>query len=120
VSETTPPKATTKPPEAAPDPVKEVLQAEEKRLAYEENLKRLAAERDAAAAVVVQYEKDVLAFKNPFRPPAKLTPEQSAEIKGMDGVARVQWGERLIADAKAKLEAAQKAYDDAKANPPAD
>jgi hypothetical protein len=67
---------------------------------------------------VVQCEKDALAFKNPFLPRPKLEAESAEKVKEMDGTARVQWADNRIAEAKAALEKAQSAYDDAKANPP--
>jgi multidrug efflux pump subunit AcrA (membrane-fusion protein) len=99
------------------DPVKAVLADEEQRVEREQLIARLAAERDAAAAVVLRREKDLLAFKNPFLPRPQLAADEAAEIKGLGGAARARWADRRVADAKAKLEEAQKAYDAAKANP---
>ena len=104
--------------EAETDPVKAVLGGEERRKEYEQTLARLASERDAAAEAVAQCEKDALAFKNPFLPRPKLAAESAEKVKEMDGAARVQWADNRIAEAKAALEKAQAAYDDAKANPP--
>lgn len=100
---------------AQPDPVKEVLAEEAQRVEREQMIVRLAAERDAAADVVARRQKDLLAFKNPFLPRPQLTPEEADEIKGLGGAARAQWAERRVDDAKALLDAAQKAYDDARA-----
>jgi len=104
--------------ETETDPVKAVLGGEERRKEHEQTLARLAAERDAAAEAVAQCEKDALACKNAFMPRPKLAAESAEKVKDLDGAARVQWADNRIAEAKAALEKAQKAYDDAKANPP--
>lgn len=100
----------------APDPVKELFAEEARRVEREQTLVRLASERDAAAAVVAQRQKDLLALKNPFLPRPQFTPDESTAIKGLGGAARARWAEGRVAEANALLEAAQKAYDDAKAN----
>lgn len=106
------------PSETAPDPLTVMQEAETRRLEYEQSLPRLASERDAAAEVVVRRQKDLLAFKNPYLPRPQLAPDEADEIKGMGGAERAKWAEGRLADAKVVLEAAQKAYDDAKASPP--
>jgi len=108
----------TPPPEPAPDPLRVMQDAEARRLDYEQSLARLAAERDAAAELVARREKDLLALKNPYLARPKLAPDEAEEIKGMGGAERVAWAEGRVSDAKAAQEAALKAYDDAKANPP--
>jgi multidrug efflux pump subunit AcrA (membrane-fusion protein) len=114
-----PPRAKPRAPEpmATPDPVKSVLAEEARRVEREQLVARLETEREAAAAIVARREKDLLAFKNPFLPRPQLTADESAEIEGLGGAARAKWAERRVAEAKAQLELAQKAYDDAKANP---
>lgn len=102
---------------AAPDPVKELFAAEARRVERERTIARLASERDAAAAVVAQRQKDLLALKNPFLPRPQFTFDESTAIKGLGGAARARWAEGRVAEAQALLDAAQKAYDDAKANP---
>ena len=110
------PPAPAPPPKlVTPDPVKVLLAEESQRVEREAMIVRLAAERDAAAAVVARRQKDLLAFKNPFLPRPQLTPEEAEEIRGLGGAARAQWAERRVADASAALAAAQKAYDDATA-----
>lgn len=101
---------------AIPDPVKELFAGEARRVEREQTIARLASERDAAAAVVAQRQKDLLALKNPFLPRPQFTPEESTEIKGLGGAARARWAEGRVAEANTLLEAAQKAYDSAKAN----
>lgn len=107
-----------KAPEPPPDPVKSMFEAEQRRADYEKNLANLAAQRDAAAAAVTQSEKDLLAFMNPYLPRPQLATESAEKIKDMDGAARADWARSKIDDAKAALVTAQKAYDDAAANPP--
>jgi hypothetical protein len=68
---------------------------------------------------LVKAQKDLLAFRNPYLARPVLTPEESSKTQGLNGAERVQWAEGRVADAIAALETAQKAYDDAKANPPA-
>jgi hypothetical protein len=116
---TTDVKAKPHPPEplATPDPLKAVLAEEARRVEHEQLIVRLESERDAAVALVARREKDLLAFKNPFLPRPQLTGDEAAEIEGLGGAARAQWAERRVAEAKKQLEAAQKALDDAKANP---
>jgi len=105
------------PREPAPDPLKAMQEAEARRLEYAQSLPRLASERDAAAESLARRQKDLLAFKNPFMPRPQLAPDEAEEVRGLGGAARVAWAEGRVADATAVLEAAQKAYDDAKANP---
>ena len=106
------------PPEPAPDPVKWMQETEARRVEYEKSLVQLAADRDAAKDVVARAERDLLAFRNPYLARPVLTPGEAAEIQGLNGVDRVKWAEARLAGAIASLESAQKAYDDAKANPP--
>ena len=110
--------AASPPTEPPPDPVKQLFESEARRVEYEQKLAGLLAARDAAAADVTQREKDLLAYKNPYLPRPKATAEEAEALKGKGGADRAQWAEAQIADAKAKLEAAQKAYDDARLNPP--
>jgi hypothetical protein len=109
-----------KPAEPAPDALKWMQESEARRVAYEQSLTRLAAERDAAAEIVARRQRDVLAFKNPYLARPKLSPDEAEEIRGMDGIARVKWAQDHLDAAKATLDAAQAAYDDAKASPPHD
>jgi hypothetical protein len=106
------------PPEPAPDPLKWLQETEARRVEYEKSLVQLAADRDTAKDLVARAERDLLAFRNPYLARPVLTPDQAAEIQGMNGIDRVKWAEARLAGAIAALESAQKAYDDAKANPP--
>jgi len=85
---------------------------------YQRRLTQLQSSLDDARAAVAKRERDLLAFKNPFLPRPVLAPEEAQAISGMDGAARVKWADERLAEAHATLEAAQKSYDDAKANPP--
>jgi hypothetical protein len=93
-------------------------ETEARRVEYEKSLVQLAADRDAAKDVVARAERDLLAFRNPYLARPVLTPDEAAEIQGMNGVDRVKWAEARLASAIAGLESSQKAYVDAKANPP--
>lgn len=106
------------PPESAPDPVRWMQETEARRVEYEKSLVQLAADRDAAKAVVARAERDLLAFRNPYLARPVLTPDEASEIQGLNGVDRVKWAEARLAGAIASLEFSQKAYDDAKASPP--
>jgi hypothetical protein len=107
-----------KPPQPSPDPLKQLEESEKKRVEYEQLLARLATERDTAAAAVAQREKDLLAFKNPYMARPKLATADSEKIEGMGGAARAEWAQAQVDAAKDALDKAQKAYDDAKNNPP--
>lgn len=115
-----PPPATiaTPPPAASPDPLRAMQDEQARKEDYERSLTRLQAAADDARAAVAKRERDLLAFKNPFLPRPVLAPDEAQAITGMDGAARVKWAEERLAEAHAALDAAQKSYDDAKANPP--
>ena len=106
------------PPQPASDPVKWMQEAEARRVEYEKSLVQFAADRDAAKDRVVRAERDLLALRNPYLARPVLTSDEAAEIQGLNGVDRVKWAEARLAGAIASLESSQKAYDDAKANPP--
>jgi len=115
-----PPPATiaTPPPSALPDPLRAMQDSQARREDYQRRLTQLQSSLDDARAAVAKRERDLLAFKNPFLPRPVLAPEEAQAISGMDGAARVKWADERLAEAHATLEAAQKSYDDAKANPP--
>lgn len=110
------PKAT--PAEAAPDPLKWLQESEARRVEYEQGLAKLATDLETAKASLAGAQKDLLAFRNPYLARPVLTGAQAGEIQGLNGTERVRWAESRVADGIAGVEAAQKAYDDAKANPP--
>jgi hypothetical protein len=106
------------PPPPAPDPLRAMQDAQARKFDYERRLERLKAEVEDARTLAARREKDLLAFKNPFLPRPQLPPDEAQAIAGMDGAARVKWADDRLTAAKVALGAAQKAYDDAKANPP--
>lgn len=116
------PPAPAAPAEAKPDKPADPLQWLQDQEARQVDYKRRVGEAEAnlavASASVADWEKTILAFKNPFRPRPQLSAEDAAAIEGMDGVARVAWGEGKLAVATAARDTAQKTLDDLKANPP--
>jgi hypothetical protein len=111
------PKASPAP--AEPDPLKLMQESETRRVEYERSLVQLAADIETAKAGLAKYQRDLLAFRNPYLARPILTDSEAAAIQGMNGAERVQWAESRVANGIAAVESAQKAYDDAKANPPA-
>ena len=112
-------------PDAAPKPEAkpaDSLQWMRDRQAREADYKRRLEEAEANLAAAdtsaAQWQRNLLAFKNPFLPRPQLSPEDAQTIQGMDGAGRALWAEGKLADARAKRNAAQKALDDLKANPP--
>ena len=89
-----------------------------RRADYARRLEEAEANLAAADASATQWEKNLLAFKNPFLPRPQLSPEDAQAIQGMGGAGRAQWAEAKLADARANRNAAQKALDDLKAKPP--
>ena len=85
---------------------------------YQRRLSEAEANVVNAGPPVAEWERSVLAFKNPFLKRPQLSPEEAQAIEGMDGIARVQWAEGRLAEKRAARDAAQKALDDLKANPP--
>ena len=112
------PDSDAKPADKPVDPLQwlqdsQARQADYKRRVEEAEAKVGSTDTDAAA-----WEKNLLAFKNPFLPRPVLAPDDAAAIKGMDGAERVKWAEGKLADARAARDDAKKALDDLKANPP--
>ena len=113
------PAARTSEPKSPPsDPLKEVQESEARRVEYQRGLVQLAADLEAARALVARSQRDLLAFKNPYLARPNLSPDETAAIQGLNGVERAKWAETRVADAVANLSSAQAAYDDAKAHPP--
>jgi len=113
-----PAKIATPPPSPTPDPLRVMQDEQARKEDYQRSLTRLQSAMEDARLAVAKRERDLLAFKNPFLPRPVLTPEEMQAINGMDGAARVKWAEDRLAEAHATLDAAQKSYDDTKANPP--
>ena len=117
------------PPAAVPDPnakpvnkpadaLQWMQDGEARRADYQRRLKESEANLAIANASVADWERTVLAFKNPLRPRPQLSPEDAQAIAGMDGGARVHWAEGRLEEARASRDAVQKALGDLKANPP--
>jgi hypothetical protein len=85
---------------------------------YKRRLEEAEVNLAAADTSAAQWERNLLAFKNPFLPRPQLSPEDAQTIQGMDGAGRALWAEGRLTDARVKRNAAQKALDDLKANPP--
>lgn len=100
------------------DPLQWLQDSEARRADHQRRLAEAEGELAESAAPVALWERNLLAFKNPFLARPKLAPDDSDTIAGMDGVARVRFAEGRLAEAKAARDAAQKKLDDLKANPP--
>ena len=110
------------PPEAKTDKPADALQWLQDSQARQADYKKQVAEAEANVAVanasIADWERTILAFKNPYRPRPQLAPEDAQAIEGKDGIWRVSWAEGKLAAATAARDAAQKTLDDLKANPP--
>src|SRR5262245_24488943 len=85
------PDPSAKPPAKPADPLQwlqdsQARQADYKRRLEEADAKVASADTDAAV-----WEKNLLAFKNPFLARPVLAPDDAATIRGMDGAQRVKW-----------------------------
>ena len=131
--ETAPPDTVSPEPEpaAVPDPdakpaakptdaLQWLQDGEARRADYQRRLKESEASLVVANASLADWERTVLAFKNPFLPRPKLSSEDAQAITGMDGGARLHWAEGRLAEARTARDVAQKSFDDVKANPPSD
>jgi hypothetical protein len=127
--ESAPPDAVPRAPAPVPDPnakpVEKPVDAlqwlqdgEARRADYQRRLKESEANLAVANASVADWERTVLAFKNPLRPRPQPSPEDAQAIAGMDGGERVRWAEGRLENARTVRDAAQKTLDDVKANPP--
>jgi hypothetical protein len=110
------------PADAKTDKAADPLQWMQDREARQADYKKRIAEAEAEVAVqnasIAEWERTILAFKNPFRPRPQLAPEDAQAIEGKDGIWRVSWAEGKRDAATAARDAAQKTLDDLKANPP--
>ena len=112
------PDPNAKPADKPADALQWLQDGEARRADYQRRLKESEASLAVASASVADWERTVLAFKNPFLPRPKLSPEDAETIAGMDGGARLHWAEGRLAEARTGRDSAQKALDDVKANPP--
>jgi len=107
-----------KPADKPVDALQWLADSEARKVDYQRRMGEAEANLAVANASVADWERTVLAFHNPFRPRPQLSPEDASAIASMDGKARVEWGDGRLATARAARDAAQKALDDLKANPP--
>jgi hypothetical protein len=112
------PNPTPAPTEKPVDALQWLKDSEARKADYQRRLAEAEASVANSIPPVAEWERNVLAFKNPFLKRPQLSPEDAQTIVGMDGVARVQWAEGRLAEKRAARDAAQKALDDLKANPP--
>ncbi len=117
----TPPDASAAPAEAKPvDSLKWMQDAQARTDDY---YRRISDAEDAlqkTQPAIALWEKNILAFRNPFVRPPQLTPEEQQEITGMDAIKRVAWAQQKLDAANAAHDAAQKTLNDLKSNPPKD
>jgi len=116
------PETNVKPPqqqqEQQPDALQWMRDSEARKADYQRRLDEAKVNLENANLAMTTWERNVLAFKNPFLARPQLSPEDTQAIAGMDGVARVQWAEGRLSTVSAARDTAQKALDDLKANPP--
>lgn len=112
------PDPNAKPAEKPVDALQWMKDGEARRADYQRRLTESEANLAVANASVADWERTVLAFKNPFLPRPKLSPEDAQAIAGMDGGGRLHWAEGRLEDAQTVRDAAQKSFDDVKASPP--
>jgi hypothetical protein len=101
-----------------PDPLQAMRDSEARKADYQRRMAEAQAHAQNALTNAETWERNTLAFKNPFLARPQLSPEDSAAIAGMSGAERVHWSEARQAEAQAASNAARKALDDLKANPP--
>ena len=104
--------------EQLPDPLKTMQDSEARRYDYERRLAEAKTNLETANLQMATWERNVLAFKNPFLARPQLSPEDSAAIAGLNGAERVRWAEARLSTVSLARDAAQKTLDDLKANPP--
>jgi len=111
---------TAKPQQQQPDALQWMRDSEARKADYQRRLAEGQVNVENATQSVLTWERNVLAFKNPFLARPQLSPEDAQEVAGMNGAARVVWAEGRMAAAVAARVAAQKTLDELKANPPLD
>jgi hypothetical protein len=112
------PDPNAQPPQAPPDPLQWLRDSQARKADYLRRVGEAEANAENARTKAEEWQRNVLAFKNPFLARPQLSPDDAAAIAGMGGAERVHWAEARLADAMAASNAAQKALDDLKANPP--
>jgi len=112
------PEANPKPQQQQPDALQWMRDSEARRVDYERRMAEAQMNVESANLSMATWERNVLAFKNPFLARPQLSPEDTQAIAGMNGTERVRWAEGRLSEVSAKRDAAQKALDDLKKNPP--
>jgi hypothetical protein len=112
------PDASAKAADKPVDPLQWLQDSQARQADYKRRLADGEAAVAASDAAAATWEKNLLAFKNPFLPRPVLAPDDATAIQGMDGAQRVHWAEGKLAEARAARDDAKKALDDLKANPP--
>jgi len=112
------PDSTVKPQQQEPDALQWMRDGEARKADYRRRLAEAEANLASANLSMVTWERNVLAFKNPFLARPQLSPEDTQSIAGMDGAQRARWAEGRLSSTSAARDAAQKTLDDLKANPP--
>jgi hypothetical protein len=113
------PDPSAKPTPKPADALQWLQDSEARKSDYQRRLSESEASLAVANASVADWERTILEFKNPLLPRPKLSAEDAKTIAGMDGGARVHWAEGRLDEARTARDAAQKALDQLKANPPA-
>jgi hypothetical protein len=112
------PDPSAKPTPKPADALQWLQDSEARKADYQRRLGESEASLAVANASVADWERTVLEFKNPLLPRPKLSPADAQTIAGMDGGARLHWAEGRLEEARTARDAAQKALDQLKANPP--
>jgi hypothetical protein len=108
----------TKASEKPPDALQWLHDSEARKADYKRRVdeaETAVVNTDAAAAT---WERNLLAFKNPFLARPVLAQDDAAAIASMDGAQRVAWADAKLAAARAARDDAKKTLEDLKANPP--
>jgi hypothetical protein len=112
------PEPNPKPEQQQPEALQWMRDGEARKADYQRRLDEAEANLESANLSMVTWERNVLAFKNPFLARPQLSPEDTQAIAGMDGAQRARWAEGRLSSTSAARDAAQKTLDDLKANPP--
>lgn len=100
------------------DALKWMQDSEARRVDHQGRIGEAEANLAIANASVADWERTVLAFKNPFLARPQLSADDAQTVKGLDGKGRVEWADGRLAAARMARDAAQKTVNDLKANPP--
>lgn len=101
-----------------PDALQWMRDSEARKADYQRRLNEAETNLESANLAMVTWERNVLAFKNPFLARPQLSPEDDQAIAGMNGSERVRWAEGRLSSVSAARDTAQKTIDELKKNPP--